>query len=131
LELVMKLWPDGEKGERRDELREMIRAEDARIYLAFDGEKPVGYGQFQLRRDYVEGCETTPVGYLEGIYLEPECRGSGLAARLLEAGQAWSRSRGCKEFASDRELENEASQRFHRKNGFAEANRIVCYVKKL
>lgn len=131
VELALRLWPDGDTEGRKEELEAMVQAEDAAIFLAFDGKMPAAYGQFQLRRDYVEGCETSPVGYLEGIYVEPEYRGKGLAAQILEKGQQWSRSKGCSEFASDCELDNRESLRFHRKNGFEEANRIICFVKKL
>lgn len=31
---------------------------------------PIGFAQCQLRCDYVEGTKTTPVGYLEGIFIK-------------------------------------------------------------
>ena len=39
--------------------------------------------------------------------------------------------KGCREFASDCELDNEVSLKFHLKVGFAEANRIICFTKQL
>lgn len=41
------------------------------------------------------------------------------------------RKQGCTEFASDCELDNEASLAFHLKMGFAEANRIICFTKRI
>lgn len=38
---------------------------------------------------------------------------------------------GCREFASDCELTNEESLRFHLGTGFTEANRIICFTKPL
>lgn len=35
------------------------------------------------------------------------------------------------EFASDCELDNEDSLKFHLKMGFVEANRIICFTKRL
>ena len=96
--------------------------------LAGDGE---GFAQCQLRRDYVEGTESSPVGYLEGIYVEENCRRRGLAAALLAACEDWARTKGCREFASDCELTNSQSLRFHLALGFEEANRIICFTKKL
>ena len=84
----------------------------------------------QLRSDYVEGTETSPVGYLEGIYVRPESRHKGVASALLSACEGWARQRGCTEFASDCELENENSAAFHLAAGFTEANRIICFTKR-
>ena len=94
-------------------------------------ETPIGFAQCQLRRDYVEGTSTSPVGYLEGIYVCPEYRGAGLARALLSRCEAWAREQGCSEFASDCELTNTASLAFHQALGFTEANRIICFTKKL
>ena len=59
------------------------------------------------------------------------CRGQGLARALLGACEDWARSKGCTEFASDCELNNVQSLRFHLNVGFEEANRIICFTKKL
>lgn len=130
-ELALLLWPDGDKEERREEMRSLLENEKAAVFLAWEKSQPVGFAQCQLRFDYVEGCETSPVGYLEGVYAAPEYRGTGLAARLLNVCEGWSREQGCSEFASDCELENEMSRKFHMKNGFEEAGRIICFVKSL
>ena len=36
---------------------------------------PIGFAQCTLRNDYVEGSSSSPVGYLEGIYVKDEYRG--------------------------------------------------------
>lgn len=130
-ELALLLWPENEAGELRDELEELASREDAVFFLARKGETAVGFAQCQLRRDYVEGTESSPVGYLEGIYVAEVFRKQGIARRLLSACEAWAREKGCREFASDCELENEQSLRFHLGVGFGEANRIICFTKKL
>ena len=86
---------------------------------------PVGFAQCQLRHDYVEGTETTPVGYLEGIFVMEGHRRRGYAKELLNACESWAKEKGCTEFASDCELENADSFRFHMAMDFAEANRII------
>jgi hypothetical protein len=50
---------------------------------------------------------------------------------LLTACEDWARTKGCTEFASDCELTNTQSLRFHLNVGFTEANRIICFTKKL
>lgn len=82
-------------------------------------------------RTVVDGCLTSPVGYIEGIYVDPESRGCGMSRRLLERAEAWCRRRGCTEIGTDAELDNEAAQRFHEHMGFEETYRIVEYRKPL
>ena len=90
----------------------------------------VGFVEVGLRK-YAEECTTSPVGYLEGIYVSQTYRGRGIGRALVEAAESWARDRGCSEMASDRALTNEESGRFHLALGFNEVHRIVCYRKKL
>lgn len=128
---ALQLWPDHTLDEMKQDLENQIIREDSAFYLAFDGELPVGFAQCQLRYDYVEGTDSSPVGYLEGIYVAENHRGRGIARSLLSECQQWAREKGCLEFASDCELENVQSLHFHLKTGFMEANRIICFTKKL
>lgn len=91
----------------------------------------MGFAQCQLRHDYVEGTESRPVGYLEGIYVVEEFRKQGLAKELLKTCEDWARKQGCHEFASDCELDNQESYKFHMNVGFEEANRVICFTKQL
>lgn len=50
---------------------------------------------------------------------------------MLEACQKWAKQQGCTEFASDCELDNKESLQFHLQMGFEEANKIICFTKKL
>jgi aminoglycoside 6'-N-acetyltransferase I len=129
--LACELWPDNPAEEMREESASLLAREDAVIFLYREQGEAVGFAQCQLRRDYVEGTESSPVGYLEGIYVREGARRQGVARKLLSACESWAKAQGCKEFASDCELDNTDSQRFHRAVGFEEANRIVAYVKKL
>jgi len=79
----------------------------------------------------VEGTETSPVGYLEGIFIEDAYRRKGFAKQLLTACETWAKEQGCTEFASDCELTNTESLKFHLGLGFEEANRVICFKKKL
>ena len=113
------------------EFAELIAKPDAAFFLAYAEETAVGFAQCQLRYDYVEGTETSPVGYLEGIYVADGYRKQGFARELLQACEAWAKAKGCREFASDCELDNAKSLQFHLNMGFEEANRIICFTKKL
>ena len=54
----------------------------------------------------------------------------GIVAALLARCESWAKEKSCTEFASDCELLNEASIRFHKALDFSEANRIVCFRKE-
>ena len=125
------LWPGHAPGELAEELAELLERPDAAFFLAWEEDQAVGFAQCQLRRDYVEGTEHSPVGYLEGIFVEESFRRRGIAGKLLAACEDWAGEQGCREFASDCELDNAQSQFFHEALGFREANRIVCFVKAL
>lgn len=127
-DLASKLWPDHDREELKQDLAETLKKPDAAFFLAEDS---TGFAQCQLRYDYVEGTESSPVGYLEGIFVEENCRRRGLAKELLAACESWAKEQGCREFASDCELTNTQSLRFHLSLGFEEANRIICFTKKL
>ena len=101
------------------------------FFLKFESDIPVGFAQCQLRYDYVEGTKTTPVGYLEGIFIKEEYRNKGYAKQLLAECEAWAKEKGCQEFASDCEINNIDSFHFHKAVNFREANRIICFTKVL
>ena len=127
-DLALKLWPGHDRDEMHEELASIMEKPDAAFFLA---ENASGFAQCQLRRDYVEGTDSSPVGYLEGIYVDDSHRCQGIARELLAACENWARKQGCREFASDCELTNAQSLRFHLGLGFEEANRIICFTKKL
>lgn len=129
-ELAEKLWPGNGEGELLEAFSGLME-NGAAFFLAQEKGVPAGFAQCQLRRDYVEGTSSSPVGYLEGIYVEPSYRNQGLAAALLKACEEWAKGRGCREFASDCELDNARSLGFHLAMNFEEANRIICFTKQL
>ena len=131
VELAVLLWPEHQAEALEHEFALLMAENKSAFFLARAGELPVGFAQCALRHDYVEGTSTSPVGYLEGIYVQEGHRREGVAAGLLSACETWARQQGCREFASDCELDNAQSLRFHLAAGFEEANRIICFTKKL
>lgn len=129
--LALQLWPDSDPSELETEFSDLLSAPDAALFLAYDSETPIAFAQCQLRHDYVEGTESSPVGYLEGIFVSESHRRRGYARLLLATCEVWAKNKGCREFASDCELTNEESLHFHLNTGFTEANRIICFTKQL
>ena len=130
-DLACELWPDNSPEEMTKEFKSLLSADDAAVFLYRKNGKPAGFAQCQLRHDYVEGTETSPVGYLEGVYVKETDRRQGIARELVSACENWAKDQGCTEFASDCELANTESQAFHQAVGFEEANRIVAYVRRI
>lgn len=129
--LAARLWPDHTAAEMETGFLPILSTKDTAVFLVCEGNKAIGFAQCGLRHDYVEGTESSPVGYLEGIYVEESHRLRGYARLLLAACEVWAKEQGCTEFASDCELHNQESLHFHRKAGFEEVNRIICFVKKI
>jgi aminoglycoside 6'-N-acetyltransferase I len=131
LAMRMLLWPLEDAGQATDGLR-ILRNPDAVTFLARDADgRTIGFAEATLRRDYVNGCETSPVGFLEGLFVREEGRRRGAARALCRAVEAWALDRGVRELASDTWLDSIESQRMHRALGFAETERVVYFRKEL
>ncbi|MCL2558966.1 MAG: GNAT family N-acetyltransferase [Turicibacter sp.] len=90
-----------------------------------------GFISLSVRHDYVNGTESSPVGYIEGIYVKNEYRKCGIARELIAFAKGWSREKGCREMASDCLLDNDDSLAFHTSVGFEEKERIICFAMTL
>lgn len=129
--LAVQMWKSHTTEDLTKNFCEHIRKGKNIIFLAISEEHIVGFAQCRLRFDYVEETDSSPVGYLEGIFVLEEYKKRGYAKELLGECKNWAKDQGCLEFASDCELNNEDSLKFHLKMGFAEANRIICFTKRL
>jgi aminoglycoside 6'-N-acetyltransferase I len=77
------------------------------------------------------GCETNPVGYVEGWYVDPDLRGTGVGRELLVAAELWARDRGCREMASDTLFDNDLGLAAHRACGYTVTGRLIHFKKPL
>ena len=82
-------------------------------------------------RNYAQGCESTPVAFLEGWYVDPDVRFRGLGRRLVEAAERWAAANGFQEIASDTGLDNATSLEAHLALGYEEVERQICFRKRL
>ncbi len=129
--LAIQMWKDNTLSGLESEFSDIISSENAACFIKYVEDEPVGFAQCQLRHDYVEGTETSPVGYLEGIFIQEKFRHMGFAKELLQKCEKWASGKNCSEFASDCELNNIDSLKFHLAMGFDEVNRIICFKKNL
>ena len=133
LALRTALWPHCDRSEHLGDMSAFC-ASPGRFaqFVAYDGSrKAVGLVEAALRSDHVNGTRSSPVAFLEGIYVVPEARLQGIARALVAGVEQWAASVGCTEFASDARLENEASHAMHRRLGFTETSRVVYFLKAL
>ncbi len=133
VELRGALWPHADGAELKREAPALLNRKPAAaafLLRAGSGEA-VAFVEATVRVDYVNGCSTSPVGFLEGIFVRAEWRRRGAARLLCRAVEAWAREQGCRELASDTEVDNADSQLMHEALGFAESERVVCYRKRL
>lgn len=123
------LWPDS-AADFELEVSEILSKPHLASFVAEQNRQLVGFVEVSLR-DYAEGCESSPVGYLEGWYVSLEHRQKGIGRALVQAAEDWARRKGCTEMASDAELHNTQGQQAHRRLGYQEVERIVCFRKSL
>ena len=127
--LRIALWPDS-AGDFEREVSEILNTDHLASFVAEQDGVLVGFAEVSLRA-YAEGCESSPVGYLEGWYVAPTHRNTGVGRRLVEAAEDWARAKGCSEMASDTELHNTQSQQAHARLDYQEVERMVCFRKTL
>jgi len=125
------LWPDAPLEYLNFDLDELLADDDAAVFVASNVQGGlVAFIETGLR-GYGEGCETSPVGYIEAWYVDPHLRGQKLGRELVHIAEQWAREKGCTEMASDTWLENGTSIAAHLRMGYEEAERLVHFVKRL
>lgn len=92
--LAVLMWQNHSVNVRIEEFSEIMMNGKSQFFLKFENDVPVGFAQCQLRYDYVEGTRTSPVGYLEGIFVKEDYRNKGYARELLAECEAWAKERG-------------------------------------
>ncbi|MET0231654.1 MAG: GNAT family N-acetyltransferase [Rhodanobacteraceae bacterium] len=130
-DLRAALWPD----QPRDELEA-----DGRAALAMDPPLIVfvaevdgllaGFIEFGFR-SVAEGCDTSPVPYVEGWFVRGDFRRRGIGGALMRAVEDWCRARGFVELGSDANADNRLSRDVHAALGFDEVETLVVFRRGL
>lgn len=132
LPLRKALWPGSDTEHLNEMATFLAQPERFAQYVAYTEQRqPVGFIEIALRHDYVNGTESSPVAFLEGIYVASTHRRRGVARSMISAATEWAVAHGSKELASDAALDNEASHQMHRALGFVETERVVYFRKEL
>jgi len=126
------LWPSEDHA---SEIAEYLRSGGSPLLtIVFVAERPAGglagFVELGLRL-YAEGCDSTPIPFIEGWYVEEDYRNLGIGRELIRAAEMWARAQGYREIASDVEIENKGSIAAHRALGYEEVTTLVCFRRDL
>jgi aminoglycoside 6'-N-acetyltransferase I len=125
------LWPDHARDAHVSDIEAMLVSEQSwGFVIEAVGGVPAGFAELALR-PYANGCDSRPVPFLEGIWINPLFRRHGLGAQLVRHIEEFIIARGYREIGSDALIDNQASLDAHRAWGFAETERVVCFRKLL
>jgi len=131
LALRSLLWPDHDDAHLL-EMHQLLKQTDTLQLLAYtDSQQAIAMLEASIRYEYVNGTQTSPVAFLEGIYVLPEYRRSGIATQLVQYVEEWAKQFACTEFASDAAIDNTISHAMHRALGFHETERVVYFKKNI
>lgn len=132
LPLRAALWPDS-AADSDPETHTILGAPERYLVLVFTSEngEASGFAEASIRTDYVNGTHSSPVAFLEGLYVQPAHRGQGIARQLVASVERWAVEMGCTELASDALVENQVSHAMHEALGFEETERVVYFLRDL
>src|SRR6516225_3452385 len=131
LALRLRLWPEGTEADHRDGMADSLaRGHFVMLALSPDG-AAAGFVEASKRHDYVNGTSSSPVAFLEGLYVEPNFRRKGVARSLVGAVESWARAERLCELASDSPLSNTDAHTAHRALGFDETERVVYFRREV
>ena len=129
------LWPDANVDALRLEVGRYFLARGEPllphcVFVAEDHGSIVGMLELSLR-PYADGCDSSPVPFIEAWYVAEDARRGGIGAALVHAAERWARENGFTEMASDALLENTDSEHAHKALGFEEVERAIRFRKAL
>lgn len=131
LALRSALWPEASETEHLAGMADALaRGHYVRLAITADG-SALGFVEASKRTDYVNGTSSSPVAFLEGLYVAPGARRRGIARTLVDSVATWAWRDGCSELASDALLDNTTAHLVHRALGFEETERVVYFRKAL
>ncbi|MEK7254352.1 MAG: GNAT family N-acetyltransferase [Bacteroidota bacterium] len=126
MRLRNELYGDLDPQHNEQEIRRTVEDSNLATFFVFEEGSTTPIGMLELSlRNIVDGCLTSPVGYIEGMYVEQPWQGKGIGKKMVEFAKTWALENGCSELAVDTELDNLEAQNFYRHNGFRETFRVV------
>ena len=131
LRMRMALWPDSTPEKEAGEIAHFLaippRPVLPMLHAAFVCPRPdaglCGLAEVSIHKT-APGCTTDRIGYLEAWYVDPDWRGHGVGRELVQMAEAWARTQGCREMASDTDPSYPMSPVAHAALGYQEVERF-------
>jgi len=131
LRMRLALWPHHSPQELLPEMETLLAERWSPVFVAARPSGGLGgFVEGGLRR-YADGCDSSPVGYIEGWYVDEDLRRQGVGRALVAALERWAREQGCTNMASDTWLDNETSRAAHLALGYTESERLIHFCKPI
>jgi aminoglycoside 6'-N-acetyltransferase I len=125
--LRQALYNELKDADNDSEVQKIFASHDWHCWFVIDKQGNI-IGLVELAaRNIVDGCLSSPVAYLEGLYLKPGYRSKGIGKQIIKFILSWCAKNGYSELATDTELANTRAQHFYESTGFEETDRIVQY----
>ena len=131
LRMRAALWPDQTRAKHREGMDEYLLENAAVAYVAARPDGGLAGFVEATIRPHADACDTSPVGYVEGWYVDADVRRQGVGRRLVRTAERWARGLGCTEMGSDCLLDNEVSFRAHLAIGYEERERLIHFRRWL
>ena len=113
------------------EMEKIFKSIDWSCYFLTDEDNQI-IGLVELSsRNVVDGCLSSPVAYIEGLYIKEKHRGKGAGKETMNAIHHWCKQKGFTELAADTELTNLNAQKYFNAIGFKETYRVVEFYTKV
>jgi len=100
------------------------------LLYKIDG-KYAGFMNIAVRKDYVNGTDSSPVVFIEAIYVLPQYRKAGIGKEFIKYAEDFAKEQNISQIASDCLIDNSQSEAFHKSCGFIEKERVICFVKDI
>lgn len=135
------LWSDHNEKELYDEMLQILKGKTFyknelswTVFVAVreNGELG-GFIEVTLYPE-LDFCDSKPIGFIEGWYVDDDLRKNGVGKKLVEIASRWVIKNNCAEIASDVEFDNIGSQKAHEALGFIKYhadNKCFFYKRKL
>ncbi|MBK25017.1 MAG: hypothetical protein CME70_13550 [Halobacteriovorax sp.] len=128
--LRFELWPTTSIEDHLKELQSFDGDKKFHAFFAVHDDKIIGFLE-AYERPFANGCEDSPVLFLEGIWVHKALRRKKVAKTLVTHLETIAKEKGFKEIGSDTDLNNSSAQQAHKKWGFNETSRVVYFKKNI
>jgi len=109
-------------------VRRIERSDGERAVFVADGDSgTLGWAAVCVEDGFVEGRQA----WIEGFVVDERARGGGIGARLLEAAEAWARTRACGTVRVQSNVVRERAHRFYERHGYSKIKAQFAFRKPL